>query len=336
MMANAGGGSWTWVWPAARRRVGVVGLVACLAIGDVGRCCDNPVFRYALENWPSAEYLLVTAGAEAAADAARIDQLLAVAEPRPNLRLASAGELPQLDASGPLVLVAPPPPRGQPGRPQVTWSGPASEESLARVVDSPARRELAKRLLDGEAIVWVVLEVSDREAIDKGEAALQQLIDGYLEALAQAEAAAAATAPPPDPQAPPPIDKSAFWPPRFSVLRVAADAAEEAVFVATLLGTTQEASAQEPLVFPVFGRGRVLGSLPLSKLDAGRLRSACDFLTGACSCEVKEMNPGQDLLFAADWDSVAKLTRPTGTVSLFDLEPAGRPAAAGSPPAPGK
>ena len=69
-MANAGGGSWTWVWPAARRRVGVVGLVACLAIGDVGRCCDNPVFRYALENWPSAEYLLVTAGAEAAADAA--------------------------------------------------------------------------------------------------------------------------------------------------------------------------------------------------------------------------------------------------------------------------
>lgn len=194
MMANAGGGSWTWVWPAARRRVGVVGLVACLAISDVGRCCDNPVFRYALENWPSAEYLLVTAGAEAAADAARIDQLLAVAEPRPNLRLASAGELPQLDASGPLVLVAPPPPRGQPGRPQVTWSGPASEESLARVVDSPARRELAKRLLDGEAIVWVVLEVSDREAIDKGEAALQQLIDGYLEALAQAEAAAAASA----------------------------------------------------------------------------------------------------------------------------------------------
>ena len=193
-MANAGGGSWTWVWPAARRRVGVVGLVACLAIGDVGRCCDNPVFRYALENWPSAEYLLVTAGAEAAADAARIDQLLAVAEPRPNLRLASAGELPQLDASGPLVLLAPAPPRGQPGRPQVTWSGPASEESLARVVDSPARRELVKRLLDGEAIVWVVLEVSDREAIDKGEAALQQLIDGYLEALAQAEAAAAATA----------------------------------------------------------------------------------------------------------------------------------------------
>ena len=198
-MANAGGGSWTWVWPAARRRVGVVGLVACLAIGDVGRCCDNPVFRYALENWPSAEYLLVTAGAEAAADAARIDQLLAVAEPRPNLRLASAGELPQLDASGPLVLLAPAPPRGQPGRPQVTWSGPASEESLARVVDSPARRELVKRLLDGEAIVWVVLEVSDREAIDKGEAALQQLIDGYLEALAQAEAAAAATGPPPQP-----------------------------------------------------------------------------------------------------------------------------------------
>jgi len=336
MTANAGGCTGTWALPVSRWWLGMVGAVAGLALGTVGRCCDNPVFRYALENWPSAEYLVITSGTAAAADAQRIDRLLAAAEPRPNLRLAAAGELPQLEATGPLVLVAPPPSRGQPGRPRVAWSGPASPESFSRLVDSPARRELAKRLLDGEAIVWVVLEVGDRAAIDKGQATLQELIDGYLEALAQAEAAAAATAPPPDPQAPPPIDKSAFWPPRFSVLRVAADAPEEAVFVATLLGTNQDAAAAEPLVFPVFGRGRVLGSLPLSKLDAGRLRSACDFLTGACSCEVKEMNPGQDLLFSADWDSVAKLTRPAGTVSLFDLEPAARPAAAGSPPAPVK
>ena len=177
--------------------VAIPGLLACLALKyDASRSVDmNARARAAALaiDGALAELSISNPGAgdreygEAAADAARIDQLLAVAEPRPNLRLASAGELPQLDASGPLVLLAPPPPRGQPGRPQVTWSGPASEESLARVVDSPARRELVKRLLDGEAIVWVVLEVSDREAIDKGEAALQQLIDGYLEALAQAK-----------------------------------------------------------------------------------------------------------------------------------------------------
>ena len=28
----------------------------------------------------------------------------------------------------------------------------------------------------------------------------------------------------------------------------------------------------------------------------------CGFLLGACSCEVKRMNPGWDLLLRADWD----------------------------------
>ena len=30
-----------------------------------------------------------------------------------------------------------------------------------------------------------------------------------------------------------------------------------------------------------------------------------EFLTGPCSCEVKEMNPGYDLLLAANWNSLA-------------------------------
>jgi hypothetical protein len=29
-----------------------------------------------------------------------------------------------------------------------------------------------------------------------------------------------------------------------------------------------------------------------------------EFLTGPCSCEVKEMNPGYDLLLSADWKSL--------------------------------
>ena len=34
---------------------------------------------------------------------------------------------------------------------------------------------------------------------------------------------------------------------------------------------------------------------------------AATFLIGKCSCEVKEKNPGADLLLAADWDAAVKV-----------------------------
>jgi hypothetical protein len=32
------------------------------------------------------------------------------------------------------------------------------------------------------------------------------------------------------------------------------------------------------------------------------MREAAEFLNGPCSCELKELNPGMDLLITADWD----------------------------------
>ena len=37
-------------------------------------------------------------------------------------------------------------------------------------------------------------------------------------------------------------------------------------------------------------------------IAADVIDEACVFLTGACSCEVKEQNPGVDLAMAVDWD----------------------------------
>lgn len=54
----------------------------------------------------------------------------------------------------------------------------------------------------------------------------------------------------------------------------------------------------------MFGRGRALAALSGGDLSADVIESASRFLTGACSCEVKELNPGKDLLLAADWDSI--------------------------------
>ena len=60
----------------------------------------------------------------------------------------------------------------------------------------------------------------------------------------------------------------------------------------------------EPILVPVFGRGRALGAWPASKMDEDQITEAMQFLCGACSCEVKALNPGWDLLIDADWDKL--------------------------------
>jgi hypothetical protein len=64
------------------------------------------------------------------------------------------------------------------------------------------------------------------------------------------------------------------------------------------------AERTEPMVFPVYGRGRALWGLIGPGITASNIRDSASFLVGACSCEVKEQNPGFDLLLAADWDEL--------------------------------
>jgi len=64
--------------------------------------------------------------------------------------------------------------------------------------------------------------------------------------------------------------------------------------------------AKGPVVLPVFGRGRVLVGLEGESLTAKEMTSSAKFLCGACSCRVKELNPGMDLLLTADWDALVE------------------------------
>jgi hypothetical protein len=57
----------------------------------------------------------------------------------------------------------------------------------------------------------------------------------------------------------------------------------------------------EPILVPIFGRGRALEVIPASRVDEGLIGDLTAFLCGACSCQVKERNPGFDLLMVADW-----------------------------------
>ena len=62
-------------------------------------------------------------------------------------------------------------------------------------------------------------------------------------------------------------------------------------------------AAGEPLIVPVFGRGRALEVIPAEDLSERLMEDLTLFLSGACSCQVKEQNPGFDLLFSVDWNT---------------------------------
>lgn len=289
----------------------------CLAVAlaavssGLAAACDDPVFRYALERWPPDDFRLVV---EPSAQATLGPELAALRSrgPQPNLAVLDAAEAERVGRRpepGRIVLLAPPDGSRSGGNAEV-WSGPATAAALARIAESPARRELARRLIAGEAIVWVVVERGPAAGDERLDSLIAEFVrevtaaDADREAVPPAETADAAEGKP--------LDKSVFWPPRMSVLRVRADDPEEEVLVATLMAAAEPEVAGGTAVFPVFGRGRTLGGVLLAKLAAADVRSAGDFLVGACSCEVKELSPGSDLLLAADWNTVPRLIRRRG------------------------
>jgi hypothetical protein len=90
----------------------------------------------------------------------------------------------------------------------------------------------------------------------------------------------------------------------------------------------------------VFGRGRALEGLPASKMNAASIQAASAYLCGECSCQVKDQNPGVDLILNVSWEerlegNLVMLEKPLPPLSGFGVgavaEPASLPAPASAP-----
>jgi hypothetical protein len=183
---------------------------------------------------------------------------------------------------------------------QPAWSGELTPEIYQSLTDSPARRELAKRILNGDSAVWVIVESGKKEADD----AMVKLFTSRLRFLETATGL-----PPIDPTDP--DSKLGPGPElrvQLSLLRVKRNDSKENIFLSMLAGPQGLSgfSANEPFVAVVFGRGRVLGAWPQEKVSEEFIEEATRFLIGSCSCEVKNQNPGWDLLMRLDWDAELK------------------------------
>jgi hypothetical protein len=171
------------------------------------------------------------------------------------------------------------------------WAGPLTASNCDALLDSPARQHIAQQLLDGVSAVFVLVESGDT-------AADQAAADTLARELAAAEATLVL---PGRTEDVPNIDETKVRI-EFSTIRLSRQDARERIFIEMLLGIEPGLrDTAAPIVFPMYGRGRALYALVGSGINSKTIRAACALLTGPCTCQIKDDNPGVDLLMATDW-----------------------------------
>ena len=306
-----------------------------LLVAPASGVCEVPVFRYALERWPAAPYeVLLFHRGPLAAETEAVLREIRDSSANAEVQRTDMAEKPdpallefwksQGEPALPWMTVRFP--QSEPGIP-AAWSGRPEAAVVRGLLDSPARREIVRRLLLGESVVWLLLECGDT---DRDNAAAR-LLDTELRSLEKT-----LKLPETDPED---LPLMSDVPLRiaFSALRLSRHDPAEQGFVGMLLRCLGEsAEGKGPVVLPVFGRGRALWPLAGEKLSSPEIAEAAEFLAGACSCQVKEMNPGLDLLFDADWEGLLRdppgLNAPAVPAAAPLRKPAQPPPAA--PPAP--
>jgi len=301
--------------PFPCRFIGIVLLLATWAA--VAPACDTPVYRYAMYRWEPAPYEIYYFHDqpldEQAEHIKKLIENVSRSEDKPaNVFFVpvSLTDDPELKRVAPDVRKAwqDQQERQVPSYWVVTphgrrlYQGTLDEATLKEMWDSPARTAIAQQLAEGKAGVLIMLEGGDA-AVDEGaEKVAKELIAemaaGKVELYLPPSMAADAD------------EDGASSRLQLGLIKIARTDAAEKWLIDSLMSMEDDLRndefAAQPMMFAVFGRGRALPPFIGKGISRDNLLECVYFLTGACSCTVKDQNPGMDLLFAENWWSVAE------------------------------
>ena len=276
----------------------VLAIAASMASGSICQACNIPVFRYALERWQSDDYEVISFHQVPPTEVDLrfqdeiqrgnsnlrflFSDLLEPSNPHRQI-LESIGKVSSTEQSH-FVVRAP----RQSSRADFVYHGRIAPGSASLILDSPSRRELSRRLLSGHAIVWLMIQ-SENELANQQT---RQLLGNRIATLAsQIELPEGIGQPGSELYSEVPLIL------RFSLLEIGHDDPQER-FLRQLFSN----SGNRPVVVPVFGRGRALELIHAQELTDSIIEDVTTYLCGACSCQVKDRNPGFDLLLQVDWE----------------------------------
>ncbi len=276
--------------------------------------CPIPVFRYALEYWEPDPYRLTvyhgeSLSAEEQAVVRKLKDLSSLEGVGANIELtlvdvsiddgslhyrpyieAEMPELPWMTVRYPYIT----------GNEDPLWSGVFNAGNTELLIKSPARAKASELLSEGIK-VWILLESGDRskdraarEILERELSRLEQTMD-----LPDTEQWFTGSEGIPEPEI------------KFRLLTVSRQDPLERFFVKMLLNSEDDLAgfSSEPIVFPLYGRGIALWGIVGGGINVWNITDAAEFLIGPCSCQVKMLNPGVDMLFTEDWTGrISKIT----------------------------
>ncbi len=308
-----------------RLRIAMFVLAACAL---VALPCSVPVFRYALERWPTEPYDVVvfhkgplTKDQQAALEWLKEQSEAEVPTTNVLLHAVDLGAKPDegivklwekfKGESLPWMLVLYP--RSM-GIPIPAWSVAFTPQNARLLINSPAREKIAKATIGGATIVWLLLESGEKKKDEAAAALLKKELTRLEKEIEIPEVPDDGFY---DPQNPPEQRKMKI---SFPVVRMSRSDPAERAFVNMLLRIEEDLwKLKDTMVFPFYGRGRALFALVGEGINTENIEDVCAFLLGPCSCQVKAMAPGVDMLVRADWDSIFEEGEPADEPQLAIL-----------------
>lgn len=299
-----------------------------------GWACDTPVYRYAMYRWTPMAYeaFYFHRGPVPKADQA-VHAVLAERDKdgvAPNVDL-TAVDLDRKDALETLpesvrkiwqdlgdktlpryVMVAP-------------WgdhlfTGPIDVAVARQIVESPLRSAIGQRFHEGHGVVLLILEGDRAEENAHMETVARQVMSIAASGKLFADL-------PDDSNQPTPKDDSGTAAPsddaspakgsgglrgaiRVALLKVNRSNAAETWLLKCLAAMTPDVQHMkppyEPMLFAIYGRGRVMPPGIGKEVTVESLSGLLRFLGDRCSCTIKDQNPGLDLLMRWDWEATAE------------------------------
>lgn len=187
------------------------------------------------------------------------------------------------------------------------WSGEFNRGNVEKILYSPARKEIAKRILSGEAGVWLVINDNKTEKKSilskllnlvgiKSKNKILKILDKNIKHINNTFRCPGS-----------PTNNDDYNPEdsvsvTFSTYQLDINDPEEEIFISMLTKLNNKDKIQNnALIFPIFGRGRTLPVITDDELNKEKIFEVATFLSGPCACIVKAENPGVDILFTISW-----------------------------------
>jgi hypothetical protein len=298
-----------------RRHAGWLCAIALLSMVQVW-ACKLPVFRYALERWPVDRYRIVAMiqNLDEGSVKAALEALNSVKPDELNMDLEivdlatlSEAELWQLEGvedgvfTDRLQVFYP----RRKGSWQKCWDGELTIENVEAWLDSPTRKRLAEDFVSGVSAVWILVDGQDAAVNDRVAADLQRALDhaeseiDIPNGVIPRDGASEYLSQHPDASMDDVLRCDVPLQVAFRIHRVSREDASEWATLSIIDGLGGNSAT--PILVPVFGRGRMLDAIATREVKDEFILKICRYMVSECSCTVKALNPGTDLLVKVNW-----------------------------------